>query len=85
MNKIKQLHLDAIEDSKNHLEDYSYNMILWKVDDKIAATKCTEVTKELMKEFADFLYEEPNFTKWASGKTDSQELLDKFIKEYENN
>lgn len=39
--------------------------------------------QELLIDFADFIYEEPNFTKWGQGKIDSKDLLEMFLKQYE--
>lgn len=75
MNKIEQLHLDAITQADYNPEDKVPNYVGF-------ASKTSEVSKDLMREFADFLYEEPNFTRWARSKADSQELLDKFLEDY---
>jgi len=53
MNKIVQLHLDAIEESK----DYCV-VGVWKVIDDVAASKSAEITEQIAIEFAEWLIKE---------------------------
>jgi uncharacterized protein YnzC (UPF0291/DUF896 family) len=44
MRSLQELHLEAIEDSKDWIEDSQFNQNLWKVNDTKSASKSAEIT-----------------------------------------
>lgn len=64
----------------NKLEELILNSL--RTDEEETISEVTSLIKDLLLKFANFLYEEPNFNKWGQGKTDSKELLNKFLENY---
>ena len=75
MNKLKELLLDAIQDSYVNLNP-SENDNMWVIDYEIAGMELAEVTQKIAVEFADFYVSYCN----KHGQTHSEEVFEEFLK-----
>lgn len=54
MNKIEQMHLDAINNCKNEVAFNIFGTMISKVDESLAATETSKVTGQIAVEFVQW-------------------------------
>lgn len=81
MNKIEQMHFDAIKDCKNVVAINLFVSMVYQVDEILAVTEASKVTEQIAIEFAEWLIKELILS--SHGKYLShtpQELFQEFLK-----
>ena len=56
MNKIEQMHLDAIKNCKNEVAFNVFGTMISTIDESLATTEASKITEQIAIEFAEWLW-----------------------------